>query len=137
MTEPGLRVNGRFYPIPSSFTFGEARTVKRMTGLALADFAAALQTLAAKQDPDVFAAFVWLSMHREDPTVKPEDVDELELEAVGFEGEADDAVPPHVAPAARNGSSHSSAETLNAPPAPNSETTPVASGLPGSDTGAT
>lgn len=142
MTEPGIRVNGRFYPTPSAFTLGEARTIKRMTGLSLPEFAVALGELDRKQDPDVYAAFVWVAIHRVDPTITPELVDTLEFDAITGEGEVEEARPPaspmtsgssnspDVAAADRS-SSASSAPESSEPSASSSETIPAAFGAAG------
>jgi hypothetical protein len=132
MAEAGLRVNGKFYPPPTSFTLGEARTVKRMTGLDLSEFTKALGSLDKHPDPDVFAAFVWVSMHREDPTVTPEDVDDLDYAAIEGEG-GDAAVPPLLGNASgSNGVSQVSASLSSEGPGFPSDLTPVSSGMSGS-----
>lgn len=129
--EAGLRVNGRLYPIPSSFTLGEARTIKGLTGMGMADFATALNEIGKTQDPDVFAAFVWVSMHREDPTVTTDIVELLEFDAIEAEG-GEEEVPPIATPASSaSGSSEGSVVALREPPESVSAQTPASSGNPG------
>jgi hypothetical protein len=83
-----LRIGAKEYELPSSFTLGEARVIKRYTGLNLKQFAEADNA----SDPDAIAALVYIVLKRENPRVTEEDVDELGLEDVG--DVEDDARPP-------------------------------------------
>jgi len=83
-TEPGFLVNGTYYPMPQGgFTLGEARAIRRITGLTMQAFEAHLQEAQRTgdfSDPDVVAAFVYVAMHRADPHTTIEVVDGLVLE---------------------------------------------------------
>jgi hypothetical protein len=92
--EAGLEIDGRLYPIPTSFTIGEARGIKQITGMAPPEFSDALGDLSETMDPDVFAAFVWIAMHREDPSVTIEAVDNIDFENVVPVGEESEPSPP-------------------------------------------
>ena len=75
--EVGFEIRGTFYPLPSSYTLGEARLIKRVTGLDLEDFAR-----QSASNPDVFAAVLLIAMQRVDPAVTIEDVESLDLEEI-------------------------------------------------------
>jgi hypothetical protein len=65
--EAGLRINDVFYPLPESFKIGEARVIRQMTGMNLQAFAESLSRLDKELNPDVYAAWVWVAMHRQNP----------------------------------------------------------------------
>ena len=110
-TTPGLKIDGRFYEFPSSYTLGEARVLKQLTGLTLAEFGRALEIpdedaepdkdgnkpSKVLSDPDYLTFLIWVAIHRENPKVTVEDVERLDLN-VAFEGftgpDKDDAGPP-------------------------------------------
>lgn len=84
-----LKIAGKIYDVPESYTIGEARTIKRMTGgLSLRAFSERLAEDAT--DPDIIAALVWVVLHREDKAIGPDFVDTLDLDALGFEGDDED-----------------------------------------------
>lgn len=88
MAEAGIKVRGKEYPIPASLRLGETRTIKRITGLNPDEFMKAVNTIDKTKDPDVFMAMVWWIMHREDPTITVEQLDELEW--ADIEGDSDE-----------------------------------------------
>jgi len=105
-TEPGFLVNGTYYPMPQGgFTLGEARAIRRITGLTMQAFEAHLQEAQRTgdfSDPDVVAAFVYVAMHRADPHTTIEVVDGLvleQIEPVGEEDAATAAADPTTPPA--------------------------------------
>ena len=85
--EAKLLINGREYPMPTSFTLGEARMVKRLTGKSMDE----LGDLSGA-DPDWMVALVWIAMHRDDPTLTVEQVEALMFEDLEFT-EADEGAP--------------------------------------------
>lgn len=87
--DAGIKIDGKRYEIPTSLRVGETRTIKRMTGMDPPKFMAELANLSETQDPDVGAAMVWWIMHREDPSITPEQIDELEWGAIEGEGGGD------------------------------------------------
>lgn len=87
-----IRIDGREYEIPSSYTLGEARTIKKITGLTLRGFAQQLETDAT--DPDVITSLVWVVMHREDSTVTIEHVESLDLGQLNEDAPEGEASPP-------------------------------------------
>jgi hypothetical protein len=117
VAEPGLRVNGKFYPLPSSYTLGEAEVVERVTGMNVQQFTEALPKQAQKehQDVRVLIAFVWHAMHRENPDLTVDEVRALEFDDLNWEGldEGDAADPPPETSAKNDGTSPPSAETAN------------------------
>lgn len=127
---PGLRVNGRFYPIPDSLRIGETRTIKQITGLTPPEFQKAIGELSKTQDPDVSTALLWWVMHREDPSVKVDDLDELEWTDIKSEGDEAEKPDPK-AVGGPDGSSLPPAEKLNGTADENSVPTPLISGVPG------
>jgi hypothetical protein len=128
--DPGLRVNGKFYPIAKSYTLGEAETIERVTGLDMLAFQKALSEQDKKPSGKIVLAFVWHAMHRENPAVTVDEVRELEFDALGWEGLEDvDAGPPAVTSNESNVSSLLSAETASNSPASQSDPTRAASGI--------
>lgn len=129
--EAGVEINGRFYPVPTGFTLGEARTIKRLTGLGLVEYAEALSRI--DEDPDVMTAFIWLAMHRDDPKVTVEQVEQIESVSLKFispEPRAeekpkagDDEDPPSMG-------GQRSDEPRNAVPAPSEASAPTSNGSP-------
>lgn len=90
--QPGVRINGKRYAIPSSLRVGETRMIKRITGLNPPEFMIAVTDLNKTQDPDVGAAMVWWIVHREDPAFTLDAIDDLEWGQI--ESEADEEVAP-------------------------------------------
>lgn len=70
-----LVINGKEYEFPSSYDLGEARMLKRLTGLYLVE----VDQLRI-DDPDWITFTVWVMLHREDPRVTVEDVERLDLD---------------------------------------------------------
>jgi hypothetical protein len=115
VADAGLRVNGTFYPLPKSYTLGEAEVVERVTGMNVQQFAEALPNQATKPDVRVLIAFVWHAMHRENSALTVDDVRALEFDELNWEGleEGDVADPPPETSAESNESSTTSAESAN------------------------
>lgn len=130
MPETGIRVDGKFYPLPSSFRLGETRMIKRITGLNPAAFNEALNELDETSDPDVYMALVWWIMHREDPSISVEQLDQLEFGQIVNE-DGDEVAPSD--PKANGAPSASSPISVSAsstsPDAPG-ETIPANGGVP-------
>jgi hypothetical protein len=80
--EAQLEINGKSYDLPliESWTLGEARVAKQLTGMTLAQFAR--QCVEDGSDPDVLAALVWIVMHREDPTFSVDDLASISVDAL-------------------------------------------------------
>jgi hypothetical protein len=108
-------VNGTFYPLPKSYTLGEAEVVERVTGMNVQEFAAALPEQAKRPDVKVLIAFVWHAMHRENPALTVDEVRALEFEDLNWEGldEGAAADPPPETSAKSDDTSLPSAETAN------------------------
>lgn len=122
MAAAKLIVDGREYEVPEMFTLGEARVLKRFTGLTLTGLAQ-----IDPSDPDMLAALVLIAMRRHDPAVTEAAVDGLSLD--GFElrpaDEEDDAGPPAEAPGATaadesSGDSGTTPENSGLQPSPES-----------------
>jgi hypothetical protein len=130
VADAGLRVNGTFYPLPKSYTLGEAEVVERVTGMNVQEFVAALPEQGKKPDVRVLIAFVWHAMHRENPALTVDDVRALEFEDLNWEGleEGDVADPPPETSAESNVSSITSAESANGSADTPLETTHAVSG---------
>lgn len=133
MAEPKLVIDGREYQMPTSFTLGEARVVKRLTGRVLDELGG-----LSGSDPDWIVALVWIAMHREDATVTVEQVEALDFGDLQMEGQEDEPSPPdgpaQPAPETDNGpkpktpSTGDGGETGSETSGP--ETTPGTSGTP-------
>ena len=92
--EAQFYIDGKPYPIPSSFTFGECRQIQRITGGTVGEFGRAITV--GSEDADVLVALLWVVMHREDKTVTVEQVEELDITAIVDQpaGEEEQAGPP-------------------------------------------
>jgi hypothetical protein len=108
-------VNGTFYPLPKSYTLGEAEVVERVTGMNVQQFAEALPEQAKRPDVKVLIAFVWHAMHRENPALTVDEVRALEFDDLNWEGldEGDVADPPPETSAKSDGTLPPSAETAS------------------------
>lgn len=107
--ESWLEINGVRYDFPDSITLGEARTIKRMTGMSLGEFSELFgEGKPRTSDPDVMAAIIYLVMHRKDPRVTEADIDTLDLDMITDGGTAGVAELPLEPTAA-------STETLSPP----------------------
>jgi hypothetical protein len=100
MADAKLVINGREYDLPSDpnkLPLGDARAIKKITGLSIARF---YQTLADDPtDGDCLAAFVYILMRRENPLLTIEDVEQLSFGALEWKAgddEEDDVGPPEV-----------------------------------------
>lgn len=75
-----LTLNGQEYQAPVfsllNVSVGEARTIKRQTGMTISDWRLGLLTIE-RQDPDVLAAVVFILRHRAGEDVDWADVDKL------------------------------------------------------------
>lgn len=130
MAEAGIRVRGKNYAIPASLRLGETRTIKRITGLNPNEFMEAVNRIDKTNDPDVFMAMVWWIMHREDPTITVDQLDDLEWSEI--EGDADEQAAP-VDPkddGAKSASSPSSAVASSTSQDALGETIPANGGVP-------
>lgn len=108
-----LKVDGALFDVPTDFTLGDMRAMKR--------FGVADVTGASATDPDMIAALIYISMRRADPSVTEDVVDTIrEVEFIPDEEDADVAGPPPSAAANGNGA----AAPLS------SATTPAVSGSP-------
>jgi len=105
MADPQIVVNGRTYPLPTSFTMGELADMEEITG----------------QDYDLSKggvkgtmALAYVAIRRADPTVTVEDIRNLGQDDIGFEG-VDDNPPSTGAPASESGESapSSTADSAN------------------------
>jgi hypothetical protein len=95
-----LVIDGKEYDLPTSFTLGEARTIKKVSGFVPVDMGAALKS----GDPDAMAAIVWVILHRENPEVSWDEIDAIDITAFDVVG-GEELGPPEVSPPAeRNGS---------------------------------
>lgn len=117
-------VAGRRFETPESFTLGEARDMKQICGLAVAELQGALK----KGDPEAVAAFLYITWRRQDPSVTLEDVWAIDLGEVVFEAAADEGAAADVPPAETPLAPADSAEPASA--SPSSGTTPEPSGHP-------
>lgn len=123
-------ISGRRYEIPDKMKLGEARLMKQIAGVGMAEIETALE----KGDPDLVAALVLIVMRRAGRRVTLEQLDDLDITEINFEsdpeqsaveGEASSVPPPVPAP-------------TTTPPVPAqsngaSETTPPLSGAPSTD----
>jgi hypothetical protein len=82
-----FRVNGKEYPMPTSFTIGEMCDAERFFGV---EFGAE----AAGSSIRMAAALLWIAVHREDPTITVENIRSLPPEVFTAVGAEDDARPP-------------------------------------------
>lgn len=78
-------VGGRRYEMPASLTLGEARAIKRMTGLRPLEIEGAL----AVGDPDVLVALLLVVMRRVDASVTEESLDRLTAEEIEYHADED------------------------------------------------
>lgn len=134
-TEPGFVIRGEFYPLPlAGFTIGEARVIERITGLPIGEFEeqlAQLELLGGRRtSAGLIGALVWVAMHRKNPAVTPEVVDELRFDELA--GIADEAAEANGGPPAQAASAPASAPEQSdaAPAAPEQSFSETASGSP-------
>jgi hypothetical protein len=90
---PAIRIDGTKYELAFNFTIGEARTIKRYSGLTLNQVEGDNLT-----DPDVIAALVHIAVKRTNPawgeSTVEQFVNSVEIAKLEWEGDEDDAVPP-------------------------------------------
>lgn len=84
--EPKIIVNGKEYPLPTSYTLGEEAEMERITGQGYD---------LAQGGPLGLLAIMYVAIHRADPSVTVDDIrslsaDELDIQTSG------DVVPPTV-----------------------------------------
>lgn len=130
MAEAGISVQGKHYAIPASLRLGETRTIKRITGLNPNEFMEAVNNIDKTNDPDVFTAMVWWIMHREDPSVTVDQLDELEWSDIEGDGDEQAAVVDPKGDGASSASSPSSADASSSSPDAPGETIPASGGAP-------
>ena len=69
-----FEVDGVNYEFVQSPTFGEARSIEKVTGIPFASM-----TDPSKQSIDLMQALVWVSMRRVDPEITFDDLDDLDM----------------------------------------------------------
>lgn len=107
MADLKLKILGVEYDVPTSYTIGEARTIKNLTGYTLREFRNQMATDAT--DGNCTAALCLIAVQRVRP-VTLEEIEAVPLDQVEFVG-GDDVVPPdEAADDAAETSSTSSAE---------------------------
>lgn len=74
-TPKKVRINGKEYDFPSSFTLGESRVIQRESGIGLGGLEQAL----AIGNADVAACLIYIILRRENPAVTMEDVEALDM----------------------------------------------------------
>lgn len=95
MAESKLVMDGREYPMPNlgDLTMGDARIIKRYTGMTLEQVAEADPT-----DPDLIASFCHLAIRAEEPRKSFADieaeVDKVRLAKLEFVAEEEEESPP-------------------------------------------
>jgi len=80
-------VNGERYEEPDNVTLGEARDVKRISGMAIPEWGDKLKD----GDPDAVAALLYVVMRRKNPAITEDDINALDAAAIG--GTEDDGPP--------------------------------------------
>jgi hypothetical protein len=74
----------------SKITFAEARAVERVTGHT---FQAINTTPDLRNSTDVVQAMIWISMKRAEPTLTFSDLDDVEIDGIEWDDEAEDDAP--------------------------------------------
>jgi hypothetical protein len=99
-----IRIDGTKYELAFNFTMGEARMIKRYSGLTLNQLEGDNLT-----DPDVVAALMHIAVKRANPawgdSAIEKFVDSVEIAKIEWEGDEDDAASP---PASLNVASETS-----------------------------
>lgn len=81
------------YAIPDKMKLKEARLIKQISGVGMAEIGTALE----RGDPDLLAALVLIVMRRSGRRIELEQVDELDVTEINFENDPEDTDPPAVA----------------------------------------
>lgn len=129
MAEDQIIIDGMAYDMPDTFTIGEARTLKKYTGLNLSDLEG-----ADTSDPNFMAAVIHIAFARKFPNVSYAEiearVDKVSLESIDTVMAEEPADPPTVAPSLVNGASESPTGGIGAAVSESSPVTlsPVSSG---------
>jgi hypothetical protein len=88
-----IQIDGTEYELDFNFTIGEARMIKRYSGLTLNKLEGDNLT-----DPDVIAALVHIAIKRANPAWGDSDVEKfvnsVEIAKLEWKGDEDDVVPP-------------------------------------------
>jgi hypothetical protein len=88
-----IRIDGAKYELAFNFTIGEARTIKRYSGLTLNQLEGDNLT-----DPDVIAALMHIAVKRTNPAWSESAVEQfvnnVEIAKIEWEGDEDDAASP-------------------------------------------
>jgi hypothetical protein len=102
---PKFRVNGKDYPVPTTFTIGEMCDAERYFGVEFgADTTGTSMRMAA--------AMLWIAIHREDPSVTVDDIRNLPPDI--FAAVDEEPRPPETAePNANNGSSGDGSDNVS------------------------
>lgn len=94
--KPGFLLAGEHYSFPSSYTFGEAMLVGRLTRKGMYEFAEDLQ--AGTDDPANIAAIVAVAVWKKNPEWSIDDAEafvmNLDMENFRFSKREDDSSPP-------------------------------------------
>jgi hypothetical protein len=107
MDEPALtfRVNGKDYPVPTTFTVGEMCDAERYFGVEFGNEAVGSSMRMA-------AAMLWIAVRRDDPTVTVDDIRNLPPDVFSALGE--ESRPPETPePTANNGSSGDDSDSVS------------------------
>lgn len=94
--EPGFEIGGETYPFPQGFRLCDPVLVAEVTGMSWMEFAELLDD----QDPRTLAGLIAVSVWQKNPRWKRDKVihfvEGLELDAIGFAGDAGgaDVTPP-------------------------------------------
>jgi hypothetical protein len=108
MAEPAtltFRVNGKDYPVPTTFTVGEMCDAERYFGVEFGEAATTSMRMAA--------AMLWIAIRREDPTVTVDDIRNLPPDVFSALGEEGPRPPETPEPNANNGSSGDGSEAVS------------------------
>ncbi len=94
MSDLKLKILGVEYDVPLSYTIGEARTIKNLTGYTLREFRNQMAVDATDGNCTAALCFIAVSRVR---SVSIEEIDAVPLDQIEFVG-GDDEGPPDVAP---------------------------------------
>lgn len=83
---------GRTYPLVTSYTFEEARTIKRITGMTLAEVDSSFASDGT--DPDCIFALFLVSVQRMDPARSENEISKVKMEDVRLVVEEDTSDSP-------------------------------------------
>jgi hypothetical protein len=120
--EAMFEVNGKRYPIPTSYTLGEMIDAERYFGVEFNEDNSGGIRMAA--------ALLWIAMRREDPRVTVEQIRELPPDVFAIPEVEDDARPPEPQIPSSDMSSRSSGESSDVS-SEDSSSAPRTVGVPG------